>query len=556
MRDSARAVARLADPRATRTTALLLAIAALSLVPRLWLASHLPLSHNGAWHLFASRNFDREFARIAHPPLFLLLLKACDAVSHSLLAYRLVPLLAGAASVYLVGRVLDRLGCRPASSALGALAAAVSITAVALSCIVEGYTLCVFFVVAAFFFYLDLIGVDRLPPLRSRIAFSAFACLALLSEYVAGLFLVACAAAPLLAAGIDREYRRKLRLALPRRLAADLLTLLPPAAVGLALYALLAKRWATSLSGLPLFYFRPGTETAADFLVRNAGHLVNLFSPFPQVRYGAITLGAFLVFVVAVPVAGRRSEKGAPDRLFPALVLAALLGAGAAAGLLGRYPFGGTPRHQVLLLFFALLAGFVAFDGLLQRAGARGRRAMVLACAAAMAWNAMASRERIRDIGRDEPLNARAGIFEKNLIGTPIVHLDLMNFIGFFMDFHAWNSRYAGRVSDNPLVERYEFSRDGRTITVLAHRWIWVMDFRKPGLYWELRASVGKCGSACDTVFCVYRNLYDRPRTPLPEVDRRQLRVEIPALASAAGLKAGAVRLTDDFVEAEVCAPP
>ena len=92
---------------------LLLAVTAVSLVPRLWLATHRTLSHNGAWHLFAARFFRQELGTIAHPPLFLLLLKACDLVSRSLLSYRFVPLAAGAGSVYLVGRLLDRLGCHP-----------------------------------------------------------------------------------------------------------------------------------------------------------------------------------------------------------------------------------------------------------------------------------------------------------------------------------------------------------------------------------------------------------------------------------------------------------
>ena len=153
-------------------------------------------------------------------------------------------------------------------------------------------------------------------------------------------------------------------------------------------------------------------------------------------------------------------------------------------------------------------------------------------------------------------MNVRAGIFEENLVQTRVVHLDLMNFIGFFMDFHAWDSRYVGRVSDSPLVERYDFSKDGRTMTVLAHRWIWVMDFRKPGLFWELRASVGRSGSACDTVFCVDRNLYDRPRTPRPEAERAELQTEIAALTSVVGLETHSLMVSDDVVEADICARP
>lgn len=536
----------------SRQTALLFAVTAGSLVPRLWLASTTPLSHNGAWHLFAARNFTREFARIAHPPLFLLLLKGCDAVSRSLLSYRLLPLLAGAGSVFLVGRLLARLGCRPVTSVLGALTIACSTLAVALSIVVEAYTLCVLCVLAAFWFYLDLIRVDGFPSIRTRFAFSLFACAALLFEYLTGIFLISCVFAPLLAAVVDRKYRRQLRQALPRRLAADVLTLLPPALVGALLYALLARQWVTSLNGLPRFYFRPGAESVVEFLVRNSGSLVKIFSPFWQPRHGIFTLAAFVLFVIAVPLAERRCSK----RLFPALFLTVLLVLGGTLGLLGRYPFGGAHRHQVLLLFFAVLAGFVAFDGLLHRANREGRSLLVMACAGAIAWNAIRSGQGIRRIGGDEPLNVRAGVFLKNLSGMHTVHLDLMNFIGLFMDFYAWESRYGGRVSDNPLVERYEFSQGGQTITVLAHRWIWVMDFRSQSLYDGLRASFPKGVRACERAFCVDRNLYGAIRTVRSGEDRAELETQIPARASASGLKTRSLVLDDDFVDALFCVAP
>jgi hypothetical protein len=556
MRDRPAATGRSIDAWSPRHTALLVAVAAVSLAPRLWLALTVPLSHNGAWHLFAARNFTREFARIAHPPLFLPLLKGCDAVSRSLLSYRLLPLLAGAGSVFLVGRLLAKLGCRPATSVLGALTIAASTVAIALSVVVEAYTLCVFCVLAAFWFYLDLIRVDALPSIRSRIAFSSLACAALLFEYLTGIFLIACVGAPLLASAVDRKYGRQLRQALSRRLAADVLTFLPPVLVGALLYALLARRWITVLSGLPLFYFQPAAESAVEFLVRNSGRVVRLFSPFPQPRHGIFTLAAFLLFAISVPVAEKQRGRCSDNRIYPALFLTLLLFVGATLGLLGRYPFGGAHRHQILLLFFAVLAGFVAFDGLLPSARRGGRVVLVLACAGAIGWSALRNRDAVRKIGSDEPLSVRAGIFQKNLSDTSVVHLDLMNFIGLFMDFYAWDCRYAGQVVGNPLVERYEFSRQGKVFTVLAHRWIWVMDFRDPALYWELRASVGKTGSACDTVFCVNRNLYGPLRSPLPDRDRDALERRIPALARAAGLTTRSVVLGDDSVEAGVCSRP
>jgi hypothetical protein len=255
-------------------------------------------------------------------------------------------------------------------------------------------------------------------------------------------------------------------------------------------------------------------------------------------------------------MAQRRTGRLSADRIFPALILAGLLGAGAAFGLLGRYPFGGTPRHQVLLLFFAVLAGFVAFDGLLPSAKPAGRALLAMACAGAIGWNAVRNREEIHHFGRDQPLNVRAGTFRENLARGGTVHLDQMNFIGLFMDYYAWDCRFAGRVADNPLVERYEFSRNGPSLTVIAHRWIWRMDFRSQPLYDGLRASFPRGVQTCERVFCVDRNIFKARRTARPEMDRTELQAQIPGRARAVGLTTSALVLRDDFVDAVFCIEP
>ena len=540
---------------------LLLAVAAISLVPRLWLAAHRPLSHNGAWHLFAARFFRQELGTIAHPPLFLLLLKACDRVSRSLLSYRLVPLAAGVGSVILVGLILDRLGCVPAASALGALAIALSTTAIALSVQVEGFTLAVAFVLAAFLFALDLFRMDAPPPFGRRAGFAICASLALMTEYLSGLFLIAVVLAPLLAAILRPDYRRRLLGALPRRIAADALTLLPPALVGAALYRFLASSWIRMLSGpasgLPRFYFRPGAESAGAFLARTFSATANLDSPVALAPRAALTvLALFLAVAILAPATERPPAGRGVERLFPALVLTLLLAIGAALGYLGRYPFGGTHRHQILILYFAVLAGAIAFDRLVRMAPPPGRLALGALGAAAIGLAAFHNRS--AQIFRDEPMNVRAGIFAKNLggPGTGVVHFDQLNFIALFMDFYQWDCRSAGRVSESPPADRYEFSRGDRHFTAIYHRFLFLMDFRSPALYAELRATFGAVGPACQTAFSVNRNLFTGPHTLRPEGEREDLQRQIPALASEAGLALRTITIDDDFVEVELCPRP
>ncbi len=548
-------------PARRAPTALLLAVAAISLVPRLWLAAHRPLSHNGAWHLFAARFFRHELGTIAHPPLFLLLLKACDRVSRSLLSYRLVPLAAGVASVLLVGLVLDRLRCLPAASVVGALAIALSTTAIVLSVQVEGFMLAVVFVLAAFFFALDLFRMDAPPPWRSRAGFAICASLALLTEYLSGLFLIAVVLAPLLAAILRPGYRRRFLAALPRRFAADALTLLPPALVGAALYRLLARSWIRMLSGpasgLPYFYFHPGAERPAAFLARTLAWSETMFSPVVFApRTALAVLGLFLSLAILAPATERAADDRSGARLLPALVLTLLLAVGAVLGFLGRYPFGGTHRHQILLLYFAVLAGGVAFDRLLRMAPPPGRLALAALGAAAIGLAAFHNRD--AQIFRDEPMNVRAGIFAKHLggPGVGVVHLDQLNFIGLFMDFYAWNCRSAGRISESPWAERYEFSLGDRHFTAIYHRFLFLMDFRSPALYSELRRSFDAIGPECQVAFSVDRNLFTGPHTLRPPAEREDLQRKIPALATDAGLALRTITIDDDFVEITLCPRP
>jgi hypothetical protein len=129
-----------------------------------------------------------------------------------------------------------------------------------------------------------------------------------------------------------------------------------------------------------------------------------------------------------------------------------------------------------------------------------------------------------------------------------------MNFIGLFMDYYPWDCRFAGRISQSPAIERYELSRDGRRLTVIAHRGIWMMDFRSASLYQELGASAQ--AGACETAFGVDRNLFRARRTVRSQSERSELEQRIPALASAAGLQTRSVTIDDDLVNAEFSRRP
>jgi hypothetical protein len=519
---------------------------------RLFAGAYLDIDHNGAWHVFIAKNLSREWTTLAHPPLFLLLLKACDAVSHTLLAYRAVPILAGVGAVFLVGRVLSKLGTLPAVAFLGALTAACAQTATVISLAVESYTLAVVFILASFFFALDLVGTegDGEPPVKSRVGFALFTSFALLSHFFTALYLAALGGAVLLAAVIVPDSRRALVRAFPRRWKADLVMLAVPALVWAALYGLLVRRW----KGIPLI----GTFDAvggplAGYLVSGLKNTVNMFAPVALARAGlaGAVLAIFLAVVIWAPATERSSPSSRTRRLIPALLLGVLLGLVAVLGAVSRYPFGGEMRHQFLLFLFALLAGFVAFDRLLRSRSPKARRALVVLAVAAIgadiALNARGYVTPPVDI-----LQAKRGIYRKHLAGARTVHLDRFSVSGLMMEYYTWDWRYLGSDPADALVRRYAVSRGGERLEVVGHRQRWKLDFLDPALYAELARTWDPGGGECQTVFAVYQNIYLDIRKLTPE-KRAEFEERIPALADAAGFEVRRLALDDDDVDADLC---
>jgi hypothetical protein len=420
---------------------------------------------------------------------------------------------------------------------------------------VESYTLCIFFILASFHGYLDLVSVD--PPRRSRIAFAAFSSLAILSHYLAGLYLAACVIGLVAVALIRRASGQAAGTAPFRRWTADLLTMLPAASIGAAFYLSLVKPWLVwNRITFSLLYFRPGEEKIWNFWIRGLRDTFNLFAPvaLPRARYALPLLAIFLTAVIWAPATDRRLSARSEARIMPALFLCVLLALGMGLGALGRYPFGGHVRHQFLLFLFALLAGFVAVDRLVRAVPRRARAVLIAAGVGVIALNSVLQRQRIFTPDyRTQPLVAKKGIFERSLSGLRTVHIDQFNLIGMVMDYYGWNWRFAGPDPSGPWIERYELTRDGQRLTLFAHRSIWLMDFRSAALYEELEASLRQRSDGCETAFCVYRNVYGPPWTKLPGRIRDSLQAQILRLAARAGLEIRGIVLTDDAARMDFC---
>ncbi len=449
----------------------------------------------------------------------------------------------------LFAAVLGKIAERRETPLVGALALALSPSAITLSGVAESYMLCTVFVLAATRAYLDLIApVPAARPARSAAAFAAFGSLALLSHYAAGLFLLAAAAAPLALAVLEPGFRREWLRAPGRRLAVLGAAFVVPLVVAAALFRFLARPWVRRLSHVDDFYLASGSETIPAFLGRGLAGTFDLFSPvrlaFPFAAAAALL--AFLAAVTAIAVrADRRRGGPATPSATPAVLLVVLVGIEAAAGAGGWYPFGGAMRHQFLILLFALLAGAVAFDRILAgRSRAAGRALVVLAAAAIAAnwWGHLDRRWR----PRPEPFSAERERFDRDFPEAREVHVDQFDLVGFFAQHHDWTWEFLGNVDARPSVQRYRVSANGRSIDLVAHRDFWNFDPASPDLYRAIFETPATPSSRVATLYGVRQAL---PGRSVPDGER--LRREIPALAARAGLETSRLDVFDAGVFAQ-----
>ena len=510
-----------------------LLVVAMAFVLRLASSLVNPVNYDGYWHVFIARNLPREFASLAHPPLFPILLRLADAIRPSRLSYLSISLVAGTAAVFLFGLVLQKLCRNRTVPLLGVLALALSPTAILLSGVAESYMLCLAFLLAALLSYLELLAPRPEGPVSARIRFSGFATLALLSHYAAGLFLVAAVAVPLVLIALEPLYRKAMMRELPARLAADAAAFLVPATVAAALFHFLARPWVHSLSHLPAFYLDPARETAAAFLARTMADTFNLFSPLriASPAAAAAALVGFVAAVVTIAVASDRRRHSVIPGATPAVFLVLLLVLEMAAGLRGWYPFGGATRHQILLMIFGLMAALVAFDRVLVAFSLPARRTLMVLGAAAIAANAWGHLDK-RWRPRPEPFSAERRRFDLDFPKALEVHVDQFNLIGFFAQHHDWQWDFLGPVAGQPGRERYRLSRDGRSLELVAHRDMWNMDLLDPDVYQALSSSPASPASRPITLYYVHQVL---PGQTLPTSD--SLNRQIPALARRAGLE-------------------
>ena len=354
--------------------------------------------------------YERGRTGSAHPPLFYLILHFWRSLGQSELFLRILPMTFGAGFLWLAWRWAGRVFGKIAGF-LTLLVIALSPAWLPLSSEVRHYSLMLLFSVAALVEFER--GVDERSE-RKILLSSLFLSLAILTHYSA-IFVTASLAA--------YEFLRLRERRAPRRL----LAAWSGCQAGLAaVYLFLYFTQVKALRGSAMEtravtgwlvpgYFQRGRENPFSFVARRTWDLFSYF--FGSAPLAAV---AILLAVTGVVILARKRRPAALLFVIPYLL-------GAAAGLLGVYPFSGTRHCAYLLLFVAAPIG-VAVSALVE---ARRRAALLaLGILAVLGWTAPAwstpphSRSRMNEAVDDLRGQAapRSLIFADHRTGTVLAY--------------------------------------------------------------------------------------------------------------------------------------
>jgi hypothetical protein len=461
---------------------LLLIVAAVA-VPLVCVGRVQYIDYDGWWHIFVSRAeslrmFHQDWHKTTHPPLFFLLLKVFSFLGTSLLAYRAIPIVAGLVSVFLVGRIAERI---TASRALGVLAAAafgLSIPTLVVSCEVRSYTLAIAFLLVAMDRYVSMIRLQSTT--RDAAIFAMAVIAAIVSLYATALFLVAAFLAPLFIAAVRADYRRSLLAHLRVRKWILAGAFAAPVPVLAAAYVHHMWQWTRPLEYNPGLYFEPAADTWLSYLIRGIWKEFGLFSPVAIASQYALPLA---VVLLAIAIAALIATLRAADVTvaMPVVIFLALLSGIVILSFVGKFPFGGHLRHQFLLFPFVVLT-IVSTASLVSR-----RQIVVAVLATLIAANALTGYSRYGIIR--QPLYQDAvQKFRTVVPHADLLYLDEFSTMAFFSEHHSWDWHLVG--SDSIHTLHYDLTKDGRSMRLVRVRDHWSFDLFDAAFYRELRRTM------------------------------------------------------------------
>ena len=544
--------------RFDRLDLLLLGVVLLAAIPRLYFGATQFVEYDGYWHVFVAqqdrwRNFIWDCQQLDHPPLYVFLLRWTLWLGTSHLAYRAIPILAGLASVAALGRIASKMMRSTLSPALVALAFALALPAIVISCEVRAYMLAVVFVLIAYTFFLD--AIDREGPagsLRPRVLFVLSAVLACLTEYYAVFFVCAVFGIGMVVPLLRR--REPLWKAWAREAATFAAVV---AAVLWPYITELSRRAVLKGHLLAYYYDATGQESLGAFLLRNLQNAFDLFSPWPapsRDAFLAIAGGLLLAVCGALWLVRRIGE---PKNLAAAATVAAtllILVQLMVAAVVRIYPFGGLMRQQFLLFPFLVLCAFVLPDRLAAAIPRRAAHALAgflaLAITAVSYWQFDAY-PKVTETLMTGQMQRFNGLFPS----PGAVYLDQYNLIAFFMHHDDWKWKFAGRVDSVPDVDIYRLSRGTAQMLVFRDKGRWLADSLDPMLDRNLAECLRSRGLPDIVLFRLAQN-----EEPWEVSELKAYRQSISEIATTQGLCVQGLSIHDRDVYAQFrlggCAAP
>jgi hypothetical protein len=518
-----------------------------ALAPRVYLGITQQVDFDGYWHVFIAgqdrwKIFWREYQINPHPLLSYLLLRLSLWFGRSALVFRAVPILSGVGSIFITGKITEKLSLWPYTPAIAALAYGFALPSILLSIEVRGYMLCVCFMLASFYYFLAIL--DGHSHWKSRILFAVFAMLSISSHYFALFYVLACG---LVAAAFDLPSWRKKSL---KRVVLDLATFLPVAAFGGLSYYGHGQRRAVVQNHLIDFYFQPGRgEPLNAFLFRNAQYLFNLFSPvevktpayFVIVLVGLALSAAFAVYLIRRPLL--ENTRAAAMALTSALILGGII----VGGITGRYPFGGFLRHQFILFPFAVMFGCVLLDRSAKAISNRRLKTALLLTVVLAVIAASAAQfyrfPRVATVMCTDEMNRFSEVFPS----PSTVYLDDFSLYIFFAHHLDWNWHFLVSNAAVPTTDIYRVSKGTQQVLVVWDRSRWSVDLRDSAFYRDLAAVMRAQELRSIETFTIH----DRSVPTMAE-SNSAIESRIKGLATAAGLcvnKPGFVTTDNAYVE-------
>ena len=528
---------------------LLLALTIAALLPRLFLAVREAISYDGYWNIFMDTQnrwslFFAEYQADQHPILFRFLLRAVAHFGSTRLIFRTATILPGIATVFVIGKVAEKLCSSKIVALLAAAAYGFSLTIIDLDTDIRDYSLALLFIVTAFYFLVEYLSSEGGTATGRSLFLSAlFISLGIGTEYYSLFFWTACLV--IVSVFFLRE-----------RLLPASGTIVPrgnPYWFSIALWLPIlttAYLYTTHLSqhrifqnNVQEFYRKPG-ESAFAFLITNLLRDLSYLSPL---RIPAVAI--LLLLLIALPVAlyanfWRIKPLGAMASGTPALVLLLLILQLVVLALLQTYPFGGYQRQQSILFPFLTLTCFVFLDqSIAWLPRSQWKTTAVIATALLIPMNFTYWWTRWPRNHGEELFEGQYRDFCNLLPAAQAVYVDQLSLIGYYVHTHSWKWVFDRHLTTPAHLDLYDLTDPGGGRVFVLRDFEWNRDLSQPDTYKTIAQALGASGLTSANIF----RLNTVPVSGRA-VSSESIGGQIRALAAAEGLQATAIIARDSVV--------